>query len=276
VCGVDIFFDYDALYRIDYTLSGMRVIGYSGLNGGGEIFPISVVNALTGERYLSYCANGGSLRFAGDNHLGCAGYVVDTVTYTAAKHDEFLRAFQYIEDNFGSLDDYRVITQVVSWCLLGSIDVNSAEFNGTSLTSSEKAMVREVMANYATYESSGMLVDVVFMCCADGHNYLYCQPQVVPVYRVVFENKTLELDIEDIEELVEDGLDEEIDPELGEVDLDEDLEEDLEIEAAEEEIFEEEAESIEVEGLCALIDFNWMVEMAGVAEDDEDDEEEDK
>ena len=184
-------FDYDALYTIEYDTSGMRRLGYSGLNGGGEIFPISVVNAVTGSKYSSYCAHAGSERFAGDNGLGCTGYMcslsgrdIEEVDY-----DTFLSALNYIEDNFeGGLESNRVITQVITWVLLGAIKLDSDEFAAANLSADETAAIMDVYENAVlkNYTGEGKIVDIAYMTCeTHGTNEIglkSCQPQLVPLY----------------------------------------------------------------------------------------------
>jgi len=181
-------FDYEAKYTIvnGYSNKHLGTLGYPGLTNTGDFFYIGVTNVNSGKEYASYCANGGSERFAGDNHLGCTGYM----TGTSMNDARYLSAFNYIEDNIGNLNENRRITQTVIWALLGNIDVDSAAFGATNLSGQEKEAVKDVMANYAGYSGSGTVVDVVYMVCENpAHTFEYCQPQIVPIYDEVIDNK---------------------------------------------------------------------------------------
>ena len=183
-------FDFEALYWIDYNTGGMRVINYPNLNKGGEIFYIGIVNSDTGDKYLSYCAHSGSTNFAGDAGQGCSGYMVADRNMPdeldADDYSAFLSAYNYIEDNFvGGLADNRVITQVVTWALLGAIDVSSEEFDAASLSDEEKAAIVEVLgiARTVGYKGDGKIVDLVYMICDEPtHDFSKCQPQLVPLF----------------------------------------------------------------------------------------------
>lgn len=188
-------FDYDSLYKILYNLSDRRILGLAGLNGGGEVFPISVYNSETGDIYPSYCAHAGSQRFAGDNDLGCVGYMV-AGKYMAGETDavpyeDFISAYNYIEDKYGSLNNNRVMVQVITWALLGAIDTASDEFANANLTPEEYGNILDVIANLKGYAGNGKIVDLVYMTCENPqHDFQYCQPQLVPVYggEVSFDN----------------------------------------------------------------------------------------
>jgi hypothetical protein len=177
-------FDYTAFYTIinGHGKGGYYIdqLGYPGLNNQGDIFYIGVTNTNTGKEYVSFCANAGSKNFAGDNHLGCSGYLVGK----SMKDTAYLSAFNYIIDNYGDLDDVRPITQTVIWALLGAIDVDSDAFAKTNLSDFDKAAVKDVMANYAGYTGKGTVVDVAYMVCENPqHTFEFCQPQIVPSYR---------------------------------------------------------------------------------------------
>ncbi|MCL1976820.1 MAG: hypothetical protein FWG55_01735, partial [Candidatus Bathyarchaeota archaeon] len=175
-------FDFDALYTIDYDPAGMRALGYPGLNGGGEIFYIGVVNAETGVEYVSFCAHGNSKRFAGDNHLDCSGYVISAPAEEVGNIADYILAFNYIEAKYGKLNENRVITQTVVWALLGAIDVDSTAFANANLASDERAAIRDVLDNYKDYTGKRTIVDAVYMICEKHHDFEYCQPQIVPIY----------------------------------------------------------------------------------------------
>ncbi|MCL1804689.1 MAG: prealbumin-like fold domain-containing protein [Clostridiales bacterium] len=185
-------FDLEALYEINYSGAPGRSLGIAELNGGGEIFYIGVVNTETNFEYLSFCANGGSERFAGDNYLDCEGYLV-AKTFNDAN---YLSAFNFIEDNYGDLGENRAITQTVVWAILGFADAE--KINNSLLTATEKAAVfatlDAVEAGYKS-ESARKVVGVVYMECEKGHGYQFCQPQIVPYYGeggLTFENTTPE------------------------------------------------------------------------------------
>ena len=172
-------FDYDALYKVGYAYNGFS-LGYPGLNGGGEIWPIWIENA--GIKYPSFCANAGSTTFAGVN--GCSGYMVaEKIDREDATYADFAKAYNYIEAKYGKLDDNRHITQIVTWTLLGAIDVKSDSFAKMNETAEIKNAVVDVLDNYKTYSGKGDIIDVVFMTCdIKTHSYLTCQPQLVPIY----------------------------------------------------------------------------------------------
>ena len=202
VIGSKDVFDYDALYTASNGYGGGYVLGYPGLNNSGDIFPIAVVNSENGKSYASFCAHAGSTNFAGLSGIECTGYMV------AAKSGEgdnsnFLAAYSYIDAVYGDLDYYRVITQIVTWCLLGAIDVDSEDFakinwddveSGTATVNgivNAKAIVEDVIENYAGYAGRGRIADLVYMICENPeHSLVTCQPQLVPIYgdRLRFEN----------------------------------------------------------------------------------------
>jgi len=199
-------FDYDALYTIinGYGTPGTYVLGYPGLNNVGDIFPISVKNEGTGATYVSFCANSGSTHFAGESGLGCRGYYTEDRTGTElVNYQNFVKAYNYIEDTYNirvgdlsgsdavSLKD-RALVQAVTWALLGTIDVNSPEFDAIADWKVDKAAVKDVIANYEGYtglSGTDKIVDVVFMVCENPeHSFITCQPQLVPIYGTRFNN----------------------------------------------------------------------------------------
>jgi hypothetical protein len=184
VQGTSSDFDYDARYWISFNIDEMVVLGYEGLNGDGEVFPMSVVDFATGNAIPTFCANASSVAFAPSYVVGSK---LDTngVSYT-----DFISAYNYIEDKFGRLEDNRILTQIVTWALLGSIDVSAAAFGAINADASVKEAAVEVMANYAGYFGNGVIVDVIYMVCENGGDYWNNQPQLVPVYggEVVFNN----------------------------------------------------------------------------------------
>ena len=183
-------FNYGALYTIinGYGSQYIKTLGYPGLNNTGDVFYIGVTDTETGAVYSSFCAHAGSKNFAGDNHLGCSGYLVAELV--EGNYADFLSAFNYIEDKYGDLNVNRVITQTVVWALLGAVDVNSEAFANTNLTEAEKAAIIDVMSNYQGYTGNGTVVDLVYMTCeTHADDFEYCQPQLIPIYgKVIFEN----------------------------------------------------------------------------------------
>jgi hypothetical protein len=201
-------FDYGAFYTIvnGYGQGGYRIstLGYPKLNNAGDIFFIGVNNTETGQIYPSYCAHAGSEQFSGSGATACKGYMVafsyktpDAWIEDARAYADFIAALNYIEDTYGDLDKNRIITQTVIWALLGAIDVNSPLFEQTNLTSDEKVAVKATIeAANVGYSGKGKIVDVVYMVC-ENHGadhvgpdvFLYCQPQLVPIYNVMIDNK---------------------------------------------------------------------------------------
>jgi len=196
-------FDYGAFYTIINGYGGGYVLGYPGLNNTGDIFPIAVRNAdgdstEYGKTYPSFCANAGSRAFAGESGMGCEGYYVAENLENFA---DFIAAYNYIEDKVGDLNDFRAITQIVTWILLGAIEMPSEAFDNINWAAVEtgtwavkgipgaKAIVEAVIANYKNFKGNKKVVNVVFMACEQGHGYKDCQPQLVPVYgKLKFEN----------------------------------------------------------------------------------------
>ena len=200
-------FNYAALYTIVncYGGSDARILGYPGLNNNGDLFYIGVTDTSSGKEYASYCAHAGSKNFAGDNHLGCSGYLVAESQMKdepdAQDFDNFIYALNWIEDNYtGSLgstnhttSSARAVAQTVIWALLGAVDVDSEAFEATNLTQAEKDAVRGALeAAKNKYLVGDTIIDLIYMVCENhDHDYEYCQPQLVPVYSGVpsFTNK---------------------------------------------------------------------------------------
>ena len=189
-------FDYNTLYTIvnGYNRPDRRTLNYPGLTNNGDLFYIGVTNVNTGKEYVSFCANAGSERFAGDNDLKCRGYM----RATSANDVRFLSAFNYIEDKYGDLNENRAITQTVIWAILTAVDVNSALFGATYLSDAEKAAVKDVMAMYEGYTGNGIVVDVAYMICEEHgvspDGLKNCQPQIVPIYVEPITNTVRDLD----------------------------------------------------------------------------------
>jgi|GEM_PF-6230563 len=203
-------FDYESLYTIvnGYGAQNSFVLGYPDLNNTGDIFPIAVKNA-EGKEYQSFCANGGSTNFAGDNDRGCEGYMVPLSFSTLERenghpYSDFLAAFNYIYDHYGKLEDkdrlsteyyaLRAITQTVVWVLLGSIDDSSPAFQAID-SRVDKDFVMEVLDNLDYVSSNSAIVDLVYFVCPDHPtDFTKCQPQLVPVFdgEVSFDNTPIE------------------------------------------------------------------------------------
>ena len=186
--AVDPMFDYNALYTIvnGYGNGGYYIstLNYPGLNNDGDIFYIGVTNTNNGAEFVSFCANAGSVSFSVHG-----GYM----KAESLKEDDWLSAFNYIEDKYGDLNKNRPITQTVVWAILGAVDVNSVAFDATFLSVADKAAVRDVMANSTGYKGD-KIADVVYMKCAhpDCNDVITCQPQIVPIYAPSIDNKQKE------------------------------------------------------------------------------------
>ena len=221
VGGIGVDFDYGVLYTIVNGYNQRAEwgypngIGYEGLNNSGDIFFIGVTNTETGIVYPSFCAHAGSKNFAGDAGHGCEGYMCSTSgrEIEAIDFDDFLSALNYIEDNYGSVAEQRVITQVVTWALLGNIDVYSDAFAATKLTGVEKAAIIDVISNSKGYKGESKIVDVAYLTCelhgTTEFGFANCQPQLVPIYgeyiEITFDNTekklgALEVTIEAVEQ----------------------------------------------------------------------------
>ena len=186
-------FDYDAQYHLNNGWgSGYRLFYGAGnqfLNNDGDIFPISVdANDVT---YDSFCGNAGSASFAN-------GYMIaQRMDRDSALYSDFVKAYNYIANKYGDLNAVRPVTQIVTWYLLGAIDINSDEFTnirwdlveaGTADVKgvpNAKDMVLDVIKNYKTYKGLAKIVDVVYMVDASDPTpagYHDGQPQYVPIY----------------------------------------------------------------------------------------------
>ena len=193
--GVSAEFDYTAFYKIVNGYGQGYVLGYPGLNNSGDIFPIAVKNTDTGIVYPSFCYNSGSLAFAGQSGLDCEGYyAAKKADRNYAEYADFVKAYNYIEDNFeGGLLGNRAIAQMITWTLLGSIDVESELFFNMNWDiinsvrdyykgSDAQSDMLKVLANYKSYQGNGRIVDIVVMECEKHHDYHNCQPQLVPIF----------------------------------------------------------------------------------------------
>ena len=162
------------------------VLGYPDLNNTGDIFPIAVKNVATGKIIPSFCAHAGSRNFAGDSNLDCSGYLVaepsDLYAFEGVHYSSFVSAYNYIADFYGKLDENRALTQVVTWVLLGSIDIDSDAFSAIDDWKLDKDAVRDVMENHPGYTGNRNIVDIMYLLCEHHHDLLYCQPQLVPIY----------------------------------------------------------------------------------------------
>ena len=195
-------FDYAALYTIGNGYGNGYQLGYSGLNNDGDIFPITVINTETGVSYPSFCANAGSVSF--DEGFGKYVVAPDSVllptTRDGITYSDFVKAYNYIEDNYGKLDDNRALTQIITWYLLGAIDIPSEKFdninwdtveNGEKLIAGipdAKDKVLAVVENYKDYSGTGNIVNVVFLISQTNNDYHTAQPQLVPIYGLVYTN----------------------------------------------------------------------------------------
>ena len=182
-------FDKTALYTIINGWGSGYTLGYPGLNNEGDIFPIGVKTTDSDgieKKYDSFCAHAGSETFAGS--IGCSGYLVepDPSYIESVDYANFLSAFNYIEDKYGSVADNRALTQVIIWALLGTIDVDSDEFDAIEAWKVDKTAARDVMANYSGYVGDQKIKELVYLTC-EAHGLTqegmkHCQPQLVPLY----------------------------------------------------------------------------------------------
>jgi hypothetical protein len=205
--GPVIGFNYDDLYTIGYSFEPVSgrdqiSINYPQVNGkpngGGEIFSIWV-NDDHGNRYDSFCAHCGSKSFAGDsyNELNrvdpCEGYMVASQNMpdeqNALGFDVFISVYNYINDEFGNLNDNRLYTQVLTWALLGDIELSTEKLEQTNLSGAQIADILDIWNNGQTYMSTseeGRIIDLVYMTCkkhgTSEEGLLNCQPQLVPIY----------------------------------------------------------------------------------------------
>lgn len=205
-------FDAGASYKINNGYGGGYQLGYPGLNHNGDIFHIGVENINTGVKYDSFCGNGGSTGFAGENKC-TGGYMVATsfadtklLSEFAAPYADFVRAYNYIYDKYGeNLDAVRPVVQIVTWNLLGSLKIPSEAFDKINWAAVErgtaavkgvpnaKNIVLDVLDNYKTFKSEGAIKELVLMVCNKQHNPGECQPQLVPIYDgISFNNETTE------------------------------------------------------------------------------------
>ncbi|MCL2767944.1 MAG: hypothetical protein FWE49_04395, partial [Synergistaceae bacterium] len=203
-------FDYKAFYTVVNGYGGGYTLGYQGLNNTGDIFYIGVKNAETGIEYPSICANACSTNFAGEGGVGCSGYLVSIEDMpNDVPREDFLKAYNYMYEKYGDLNDIRPVVQIITWALLGAIDVGSEAFDNINWAAVEAGtaaikgvpdaedMVYDVFDNYKDFQiSNGEIADVIFLVCDkhdEDHDFVKCQPQLVPVYgKLVFNNKTKE------------------------------------------------------------------------------------
>ena len=180
------------------------------LTNGGDLFYIGVTDVYTSIEYASFCAHGGSERFAGpdQSNLGCSGYMVvqragmDDLQNPemANTYDQILAALNWIQNNSGDLrlgheanntytTSQRKVAQTVIWALLGNIDVTSTAFSTVNLTDEELFSVAGAL-DAAKTGYIGEIVDLVYMVCDEHHDFAKCQPQLVPIYGTFYvENK---------------------------------------------------------------------------------------
>ena len=191
-------FDYEAFYSIVNGYGGGYRIDYPGLNNTGDIFYIGVRNVETGDEYASFCANAGSTNF--DENPG-AYYVAEKFAdvheenaINGASYEDFLKAYNYIEATYGNLNDFRPVTQIITWYLLGAIEIPSAEFDAinwaavaaggsnVNAIADAKAIIEDVVANYQSFNGNSKIIDLVYMISRLNQNFVTAQPQLVPIY----------------------------------------------------------------------------------------------
>jgi hypothetical protein len=223
VVGHSSTFDYDSLYTIvngygNYIMNLNYGEKNELLNNNGDVFPIAIKHVTTGAEYVSFCANGGSQQFAG--YLDdCDGYMVPKSFATlertvGAPYAQFVSALNYIYDTYGDLSANRPVTQTVIWALLGAIDVTSDAYANINPDLDKEAVSLALYAAETGYVGNAKIVDLVYLICEnDEHNFVFCQPQLVPVFNgaVSFVNKPqerflpYEFDITVYHRAIEDG-----------------------------------------------------------------------
>jgi len=189
-------FNYDGFYTIQNGYGGGYVLNWNGtthLNNNGDIFPIAVVDPATGASYPSFCGNVGSTNF--DENPG-AYYIAQRMDRGDTKYVDFLKAYNYIENVYGNLNDYRPVTQIVTWYLLGAIDYPSDAFDNINWAGIEagtasvkavpgaKAIVEDVINNFKSFTGEGKIADVIYMVSKNYPmgDFTLAQPQYVPLY----------------------------------------------------------------------------------------------
>ena len=191
-------FDLDGFYTIHHNWNGSanRRLGFAGLTYGGEVFNIWIKDAVTGDEYSAFCANGGSKTFPGDNSQAgygnpCTGMMVDG-GFNGVDPAKFINAYNYIEKNAGYVFDNRAAAQVITWLMTGCITIEDLDNlpnpgnNGfqNELSADEIALIKAAyLARYT--QQNGPITSLAFMVCEnhyDGHSFEFCQPQIVPLY----------------------------------------------------------------------------------------------
>jgi hypothetical protein len=186
-------FDFGALYHVESLWGDGRLfqLGAPGLNNGGDIFEIPVVNVETGQKYQSFCAYAGAKSFA--NHNGCSGYQKAEISLN--NHDDVFAALNYINNRYGSIDKWngphgmgsvvastRLLTQVTLWNLATDVPLNVMIDNTLVSYPEIRNAILDVFENY--HGTTGVIDRLAFLICADDPQHReYCQPQLVPLYR---------------------------------------------------------------------------------------------
>ena len=174
------------LYIVEYAWNNQRTLGLTGLNGGGEFFPMHVKNTVTGDEFYTFCANGGCENFANDNKLGCKGYVVGTHA-SPVIYNALVAALNYIEDNIpgGLYNEFnRPITQTTVWSILGFVSTDFIEACSSLNQAEKNAVLKAIDAGWNGYTGAGSVVDFIYLVCENpehGATSMYCQPQIVPL-----------------------------------------------------------------------------------------------
>jgi hypothetical protein len=101
----------------------------------------------------------------------------------------------------GTLEENRLLTQIVSYALLGQLNVHSDEFSNSLIATNPNHrevyyQAIEVMENFASFYGVGNIVDVVYLICREISDFVQAQPQLVPVYtgEAVFVNALKDID----------------------------------------------------------------------------------
>jgi uncharacterized protein YdhG (YjbR/CyaY superfamily) len=203
----------DDLYLVEYNWAIRHILEYEGLNGGGEVFPMSIYRKDTDRLIIapSFCAFGGALSFAGDapgaHGQQLSGYMIavdleklleirDQQKATNPQYNEkeweyineteyqkIVSAYNYIYDHYGKLEDHRIITQVITWTLLGFMPKLEGVISDLKLSDAERSAILNILANYDSYKGKGGILTILYLISFDPDgNPIIAQPQLVPIY----------------------------------------------------------------------------------------------
>ena len=66
--------------------------------------------------------------------------IAERIDRNDATYGDFVKAYNYIEDNYGQLNKFRPVAQIITWYLLGAIDLESAAFANIKQAQVESGM----------------------------------------------------------------------------------------------------------------------------------------